>query len=92
MRWIDMHCDTVSEIYKNRKGTLMKNTLCVDMERLERAGAQMQFFACFVNLKEQICGMQMKRKQRIRVSIYKMQMEQVKIRKVKTEHIRRFAG
>ena len=21
MRWIDMHCDTVSEIYKNRKGT-----------------------------------------------------------------------
>ena len=52
MRWIDMHCDTVSEIYKNRKGTLMKNTLCVDMERLERAGAQMQFFACFVNLKD----------------------------------------
>ena len=49
MRWIDMHCDTVSEIYKNRKGTLMKNTLCVEME-------------------------------------------QVKIRKVKTEHIRRFAG
>ena len=44
MRWIDMHCDTVSEIYKNRKGTLMKNTLCVDMERLERAGAQMQIF------------------------------------------------
>ena len=91
MRWIDMHCDTVSEIYKNRKGTLMKNTLCVDMERLERVGAQMQFFACFV-ITEQICGMQMKRKQRIRVSIYKMQMEQVKIRKVKTEHIRRFAG
>ena len=52
MRWIDMHCDTVSEIYKNRKGTLMNNTLCVDMERLERAGAQMQFFACFVNLKD----------------------------------------
>lgn len=52
MRWIDMHCDTVSEIYKNRKGTLMKNTLCVDMERLERVGAQMQFFACFVNLKD----------------------------------------
>mgnify|MGYP000656509659 FL=1 len=30
----------------------MKITLCVDMERLERAGAQMQFFACFVNLKD----------------------------------------
>ena len=52
MRWIDMHCDTVSEIYKNKKGTLMKNSLCVDLERLERAGAQMQFFACFVNLKD----------------------------------------
>lgn len=52
MKWIDMHCDTVSEIYKNKNGTLMKNSLCVDLERLERAGAQMQFFACFVNLKD----------------------------------------
>ena len=91
MRWIDMHCDTVSEIYKNRKGTLMKNTLCVDMERLERAGAQMQFFACFVNLKDYRTDLRYA-DERIRVSIYKMQMEQVKIRKVKTEHIRRFAG
>ena len=43
MRWIDMHCDTVSEIYKNRKGTLMKNTLCVDMERLERGERRCSF-------------------------------------------------
>ena len=43
MRWIDMHCDTVSEIYKNRKGTLMKNTLCVDMERQKDKGCRSQF-------------------------------------------------
>lgn len=94
MRWIDMHCDTVSEIYKNRKGTLMKNTLCVDMERLERVGAQMQFFACFVNLKDYRTDLRYadEKKTKNPVSIYKMQMEQVKIRKVKTEHIRRFAG
>ena len=94
MRWIDMHCDTVSEIYKNRKGTLMKNTLCVDMERLERAGAQMQFFACFVNLKDYRTDLRYADEKKTKnPGIYiQMQMEQVKIRKVKTEHIRRFAG
>ena len=60
MRWIDLHCDTLSELYKEAgntgqmkegvpKGTLYRNDLCVDIERLLRAGAQAQFFACFVN-------------------------------------------
>ena len=93
MRWIDMHCDTVSEIYKNRKGTLMKNTLCVDMERLERAGsADAVFLRVFVNFKRlqnRSDGMQMKRNKESGYLYTKCRWEQVKIRKVKTEHIRR---
>lgn len=61
MGWIDMHCDTLSEIIKaehrGKPGTeqgavgssLMRNRLCTDIERLEKAGAEAQFFACFVN-------------------------------------------
>ena len=50
MKLIDMHCDTVSELYKKEKTeTLAKNSLCVDLEKLEKAGSRIQFFACFVN-------------------------------------------
>lgn len=56
MGWIDMHCDTLSEIRKagqgrkqEKKGSLLRNELCVDIERLGKAGAEAQFFACFVN-------------------------------------------
>lgn len=38
MRWIDMHCDTLSEIIRQNK-ELKKNDLCVDLERLEEGGA-----------------------------------------------------
>ena len=49
MQWIDMHCDTLSEIRKENVQSLRHNSLCVDLDRLKRAGAQAQFFACFVN-------------------------------------------
>ena len=57
MGWIDMHCDTLSGILMGERGgnrdakhmSLIKNGLCVDVERLGRAGADAQFFACFVN-------------------------------------------
>ena len=56
MGWIDMHCDTLSEIRKagqgrkqEKKGSLLRNELCVEIERLGKAGAEAQFFACFVN-------------------------------------------
>ena len=33
MKWMDMHCDTVSELFRKRsEGTLWKNKLCVDIE------------------------------------------------------------
>ena len=55
VRWIDMHCDTLSEIVKNQynhtDGSLKKNHLSVDIERLRQAGA-VQFFACYVNADE----------------------------------------
>lgn len=48
MKWIDMHCDTLSEIIRQQK-ELKRNDLCADLERLLRGGAGAQFFACFVN-------------------------------------------
>lgn len=50
MQWIDMHCDTLSEIWKGHADSFRRNDLCVDLERLTRAGAMAQFFACFVNV------------------------------------------
>ena len=50
MQWIDMHCDTLSEIWKGHSDSFRRNDLCVDLERLTRAGAMAQFFACFVNV------------------------------------------
>ena len=51
MKWIDMHCDTLSELEKETAAeSLQKNAgLCVDVERLLNAGSRAQFFACFVN-------------------------------------------
>ena len=53
MKWMDMHCDTVSELFKKRReGTLWKNNLCVDIERLKKSDSVAQFFACYVNAVE----------------------------------------
>lgn len=51
MRWIDMHCDTLSRLIQGEEGTLLQNKMCVDTKRLKKAGASAQFFACFVNAK-----------------------------------------
>ena len=56
MKWIDLHCDTLSILTekgrpekKGRKGGLWENDLCVDIRRLHESGAAAQFFACYVN-------------------------------------------
>ena len=52
MKWIDMHCDTLSEIIKikekdkNTEESLYRNHLCVDVERLRQTDSLAQFFAC----------------------------------------------
>lgn len=53
MKWIDMHCDTISELLKQPgAGTLSRNRLCVDLNGMEQAGTMVQFFACFVNAQD----------------------------------------
>lgn len=50
MRLIDMHCDTISELFHgDKEQNLLSNTLCVDVERMKKAGTWIQYFACFVN-------------------------------------------
>lgn len=49
MSYIDMHCDTISCLMKQKSETLLKNHFCVDLEKMEVANTGIQFFACFVN-------------------------------------------
>lgn len=58
MKWIDMHCDTLSEIVKRKgkdfsgKNSLKHSKLCVDIDRLIQEESVTQFFACYVNVRE----------------------------------------
>ena len=50
---IDLHCDTLSALYKNgEKASLTENDLCVNIKGLRRGNSLAQFFACYVNVKE----------------------------------------
>ena len=56
MKWIDLHCDTLSILAEEGwpeetggKDGLWENDLCVDIRRLRESGAAAQFFACYVN-------------------------------------------
>lgn len=48
MRWIDMHCDTISECLASGS-SLLCNSLCLDIKRLKETESVVQFFACFVD-------------------------------------------
>lgn len=53
MQIIDLHCDTISALFKCREaGGLRANQLSVDIGKLEQAGSLAQFFAMYVNLEE----------------------------------------
>lgn len=49
MKWIDMHCDTLSILLEEKDLRLDRNRLSVDIGRLRDADAVAQFFACYVN-------------------------------------------
>lgn len=49
MNLIDMHCDTISRLMDREDETLEKNSLCINLEGMEKAGTMVQFFACFVH-------------------------------------------
>jgi len=51
MKLVDMHCDTIFELYRRGDMNLKQNTLCVDLEKMKCAGSIAQFFACFIQMK-----------------------------------------
>ncbi len=52
MRLIDLHCDTIWMLMRDKDTKLQSNPFCVDIEKLIRAGSMAQFFACFIYLNE----------------------------------------
>ena len=67
MRLIDMHCDTIFELFRRQNSLnedmgsgrnsscvnigLKRNSLCVDIEKLRMADSMAQLFACFIYMK-----------------------------------------
>ena len=47
-----MHCDTIFLMEREKGHELKRNSLCVDLEKMKRAGSMAQFFACFIHMKE----------------------------------------
>ena len=44
---IDLHCDTLSALYKNgEKASLTENDLCVNIKGLRQGNSLAQVFAC----------------------------------------------
>ena len=56
MKVADMHCDTISELYKNRikgmKGTILESGLMVDLKKMAAGDYLLQNFALYVNLEK----------------------------------------
>lgn len=53
MRLIDMHCDTMFELFRRKdiEMELGQNQLGVDIEKMKMADSMAQFFACFINMR-----------------------------------------
>lgn len=56
MKVVDMHCDTISELYalrqKDEAGSLMQNRLHLDLQKMRQGDYGLQNFALYVNLQE----------------------------------------
>ena len=52
MRLIDMHCDTFWLMKRKKDVSLQKNDLCIDVEKMKKAGSMAQFFASFIYMSE----------------------------------------
>ena len=52
MRLIDLHCDTIWMLMREKDKNLQHNPFCVDIEKLKGADSMAQFFACFIYLNE----------------------------------------
>lgn len=52
MKMIDMHCDTLWKLMRDKDANLMRNSFCVDVQKLRQAESMAQFFACFIDVLE----------------------------------------
>jgi len=53
MNLIDMHCDTILSLFETKgEVKLTRNNLCIDIQKLKKAGSIAQFFAVFVDLEK----------------------------------------
>ncbi|MDD3250997.1 MAG: dipeptidase [Lachnospiraceae bacterium] len=57
MKVADMHCDTIGELYerseKGEAGSILKNDLHIDLEKMEEGDYLLQNFALYTNLKKE---------------------------------------
>lgn len=53
MNVIDMHCDTMAQIYRSEqhqeKQRLLSNNLCIDLQKMKKGGYLLQNFAMFID-------------------------------------------
>lgn len=58
MKIIDMHCDTISEIWESRHSgkpqQLAANSLHMDIQKMKKAGYMLQNFAMYIDLKKDL--------------------------------------
>ena len=52
MKYVDMHCDTITNLYREN-GSLRKNDLHIDIEKMEKGDCLLQNFAIFTYLPKQ---------------------------------------
>lgn len=72
MKIIDMHCDTISRIYKNPTASLRENKFQLDLIKMKTSGYVLQNFAMFIDLDEEDCPYDACHKQ---IAIFHQEME-----------------
>lgn len=48
MKFIDMHCDTMTHLMKDKSVHLRQNNSCIDVQKMRKANHMAEFFACFI--------------------------------------------
>lgn len=72
MKIIDMHCDTISRIYKNPDASLRENKFQLDLIKMKTSGYVLQNFAMFIDLDEEDCPYDACHRQ---IAIFQQEME-----------------
>ena len=72
MKIIDMHCDTISRIYKHPDTSLRQNDFQLSLLKMKSAGYLLQNFAMFTDLDEEACPYDACREQ---IAIFHKEME-----------------